>query len=120
MPEHQSVQGRPYRYVKQHRLVMEELLGRPLQTWENVHHLDGDRANNDPSNLQLWVVSQPTGQASLYLNYVVTLLEAMRAAGLTPPPWPMSADVHPDSVPESFQVPAEQFRFLLPQPEGTH
>lgn len=34
-----------------HRAIMEDLLGRPLAESEQVHHLDGNRANNDPSNL---------------------------------------------------------------------
>ena len=41
---------------------MEQLLGRPLKKGENVHHKDGDRLNNDPSNLELWVKMQPPGQ----------------------------------------------------------
>ncbi len=46
----------------QHRIVMEETLGRKLLPGENVHHKDGDRTNNEPSNLELWTVSQPAGQ----------------------------------------------------------
>ena len=41
------------RYVPQHRLVVARSLGRPLETNETVHHVDGNRANNDISNLQL-------------------------------------------------------------------
>lgn len=38
-------------YVRQHRLVMEKVLGRYLLPTEEVHHKDGDPTNNDPSNL---------------------------------------------------------------------
>jgi len=41
------------RYVLEHRLVMEQSLGRPLEEHETVHHIDGDKLNNDLSNLQL-------------------------------------------------------------------
>lgn len=40
-------------YVREHRLVMARKLGRPLRPSETVHHIDGDKANNKPSNLQL-------------------------------------------------------------------
>lgn len=41
------------RFVKEHRLVMEQKLGRPLLPTETVHHIDGVHQNNDESNLQL-------------------------------------------------------------------
>lgn len=46
----------------QHRLVMETYLGRRLLTHENVHHIDGNKTNNDLNNLELWSTSQPSGQ----------------------------------------------------------
>jgi transposase-like protein len=36
-----------------HRFVMAEHLGRALMPWETVHHIDGNRGNNDIDNLQL-------------------------------------------------------------------
>lgn len=52
----------PNVWKKEHRLVMEETLGRPLYPGESVHHINGVRTDNRPDNLELWVSTQPAGQ----------------------------------------------------------
>lgn len=42
------------KYVWEHRLVMEKLLGRFLTAEEVVHHMDGNPSNNAPENLRLF------------------------------------------------------------------
>ncbi len=42
----------------EHRIVAEQLLGRPLVKGEIVHHRDGNKHNNDPSNLEVMTQSE--------------------------------------------------------------
>lgn len=45
-------------YVREHRLVMEQVLGRYLEPNEVIHHKDGNKQNNHPDNLEIFSSNQ--------------------------------------------------------------
>jgi hypothetical protein len=55
-PEHPAASKRGWIY--EHRLVMEQAIGRPLNPNELVHHIDGDPKNNAPENLKIMLYGQ--------------------------------------------------------------
>lgn len=66
------VNGRGYRelrvngaVVKEHRLFAEQKIGRPLFPDEDVHHLNGDKADNRPENIDI----MSHGEHSTHHNY---------------------------------------------------
>ncbi|KKN31726.1 hypothetical protein LCGC14_0821110 [marine sediment metagenome] len=48
-------------YVAEHRYVMEQMLGRKLRKGEMVHHKDGNKTNNAPQNLEVWMNTHSFG-----------------------------------------------------------
>lgn len=52
-------------YAPVHRIVMHDVLGRPLVPGEVVDHIDGNRQNNDPSNLRVFACNADHLRATL-------------------------------------------------------
>ena len=73
--------------MAQHRLVMEQHLGRKLLRHENVHHINGVRDDNRLENLELWSKWQPPGQRVIdKIEWAIQLLELYAPEQLNPKP----------------------------------
>jgi len=53
-------------YVRVHRIVMEEMIGRALTKKETVHHINGIKHDNRPANL--WLFSTPSEHSRFHAD----------------------------------------------------
>jgi len=68
MPTHPKAIGTKKLYVAEHRLIMENILGRYLTDKEIVHHINEDTMDNSIENLQLMTASEHSKYHSLKRN----------------------------------------------------
>ena len=69
-------------YVREHRLVMEQHLGRPLQRGEIIHHINGIRDDNRIENLQLL----PSRWSHTYQAGMLAAILRIKTAMISRPP----------------------------------
>lgn len=68
-------------FVYEHIVIAEEMIGRPLNTNEEVHHLNGDRTDNTEKNLIVLEKSQHT-KLHMWLRYGASGSESFRVEGM--------------------------------------
>lgn len=77
------MEKRDGKWVMQHRLVMEGVIGRPLMDGERVHHKNGKRDDNRPDNLELWTgvgTSKKDPHGVRLVDKVLDMIEALTEA----------------------------------------
>lgn len=51
-------------YMMEHRYLMQQSIGRPLEKWEQVHHRNGMKSDNRLENLQIVTHAQHRGEVT--------------------------------------------------------
>lgn len=114
-------------YVYEHRLLMEVLLDRPLESQEVVHHIDRVRCHNWPSNLQLFpdnashqTIGHSPEQNAIHGSLEYGAVQSTQGSGRYPGPdetlaqCPLEIRAKLDAYIATFR-PTTQHRRTLPQ-----
>ncbi len=57
-------------WIQEHRYVMAQILGRPLDPRERVHHRNSKRSDNRPENLELWTLQHKDPPGARIVDHV--------------------------------------------------
>lgn len=84
------------RRILEHRWVMEQHIGRRLTSKEHIHHIDGDRSNNNIGNLEILTRSQhfkkhisTITEGQIRKRDIRGAISILKKPGLAP--WPLRA-----------------------------
>ncbi len=70
------------KYTGKHRLVMEERLGRRLARAEVVHHINGDKTDNRPENLEVLSLAEHNAKHARVGRDDIAEIIRLRASGV--------------------------------------